>query len=468
MKRRFVSCFLVGRTAGLDEEKAPTVSGPTQNQKFLESAKKLIPGGVNSATRNIGSPVGFRSSRGAHLVDFDGREYVDYHAAFGATLLGHADKRVSSAVAETFDTIDLVGLGTSELEVACARLVADLIPSVEMSITTMSGTEATFQAVRLARGVTGRRYLVKFQGCFHGWHDAVARNVTSPAALAYGRDPLSSGILDDAIDATLIAEFNDLNSVRALFDQHPEQIAAVILEPIPHNIGAVLPEHAFLQGLRTLTRQEGALLIFDEVITGFRHAPGGYQEICGVIPDLTSYGKSMGNGFPVAGLGGSAELMNGFSSAGGDVLLAGTFNGNPASMAAAITTLTVISDPSTGFHEHIFALGDRMRRGLTEITARHDIPAVVAGFGSVFVTYFLEGPVRSYRDLLRNNDQAYAAFHRRMTDRGFVMYPMTLKRNHISGAHTTDDIDRTLEVADDVLSEMAGEGAFARSPVRDP
>ncbi len=428
---------------------------------FEREARRLIPGGVNSATRNIGSPFGFREARGATLVDLDGRSYVDYHCAFGATLLGHSDDRVDAAVAETFGTLDVVGLGTSELEVECARLVAELIPSVEMSITTMSGTESTFQAVRLARAVTGRKLLLKFQGCFHGWHDAVARNVASAPDKAYGRDPLSGGILDDAIDSTVIAEFNDLESVEALYSKYPDQIAAIILEPVPHNVGALLPEQAFLQGLRDITTREGSILIFDEVITGFRHAPGGYQQISGITPDLTTYGKSMGNGHAVAGMGGSTELMSRFSSAGGDVLLAGTFNGNPASMAAAITTLSLISDPTVGFHDHVYRLGDRMRAGLTEITARHSIPSIVTGIGSVFVTYFMDGPVRGYRDLLRNNDTAYAMFHRRMTDAGFVMYPMTLKRNHISGAHTDDDIDRTLETADRVLGDMAREGVFA-------
>jgi len=433
----------------------------TTTADLIDAARKYIPGGVNSAGRALGRPYGFQAAAGAYLTDFDGRRYVDYHAAFGAILLGHCDPRVNEAVTKTFGAIDLTGFGTSELEVECARLAADLFPSVEMSITTMSGTEATFQAVRLARGATGRKYIVKFQGCFHGWHDAVARNVASSAAKIYQRDPLSAGILDDALDSTLIAEFNDLGSVQELFQKHPEQIAGVILEPIPHNVGALLPEPGFLQGLRDITSANGSLLIFDEVITGLRHAPGGYQQIAGVTPDLTSFGKAMGNGFPVAGLGGSAALMSQFSSAGGDVLLAGTFNGNPPSMAAAIKTMSLIRDPGVAFHKHVYALGDRMRDGLREITARHSIPAVVTGQGSVFVVYFLEGEIHGYKDLLRNNDAAYAGFHRRMIDEGFFMYPMTLKRNHISGAHTMDDIDRTLEAAEKVLSAMAREGAFA-------
>jgi glutamate-1-semialdehyde 2,1-aminomutase len=432
----------------------------TTTADLIEEARTFIPGGVNSAGRAMGRPYGFRAAAGAYLTDLDGRRFVDYHAAFGAILLGHCDPRVNAAVAETFGAIDLTGFGISELEVECARMVAALYPSIEMSVTTMSGTEATFQAVRLARGITGRKYIVKFQGCFHGWHDAVARNVASPAARIYQLDPMSSGILDDALNSTLIAEFNDLGSVEELFERYPEQIAGVILEPVPHNVGTLLPEPGFLQGLRDITTANGSLLIFDEVITGFRHAPGGYQQIAGVSPDLTSFGKAMGNGFAVAGLGGSAAVMSHFSSAGGDVLLAGTFNGNPASMAAAIKTMALISDPEVGFHQHVYALGDRMRAGLREITARHSIPSVVTGQGSVFVVYFLDGEIHGYKDLLRNNDAAYEAFHRRMTDEGFLMYPMTLKRNHISGAHSAEDIDRTLEAADKVLGAMAADGVF--------
>jgi len=415
---------------------------------------------VNSATRNFGAPYAFRESKGAYLTDYDGRRYVDYHAAFGAILLGHSDERVNAAVIQSLNGLDLVGLGVSELEVEVARMVAKLIPSVEKSVTTMSGTEATMQAVRLARGVTGRKYLLKFQGCFHGWGDAVARNVASPANRIGAVDPLSTGILEDALGSTLVAEFNDLDSVRELYERYPGQIAAIILEPVPHNVGTLLPEQSFLEGLQQMARAEGSLLIFDEVITGFRHAPGGYQELCGITPDLTSYGKSMGNGFAVAGLGGRADLMDNFSSAGGGVMLAGTFNGGPVSMAAAIATMTVASDPEVAMHEHTGRLGERMREGLRGITFELGIAAHVTGLGSVFTCYFMEREPKGYLDLLDNNDVGYAMFHRRMTDRGFVMYPMTLKRNHISLAHTDSDIDRTLDAAHDVLKDMRDEGIF--------
>jgi glutamate-1-semialdehyde-2,1-aminomutase len=422
-----------------------------------DAASAVIPGGVNSATRYIGAPYALASATGAYVTDVDGQQYLDYHAAFGAVLLGHNAPVVNDAVRLALDGIDLAGIGVTDIEIELAELVCELIPSAEQMVASSSGSEATAQAIRLARAVTGRRFIIKFQGGFHGWHDAVARNVISSPQAAYGRDPLSAGILDEALDATLIAEFNDLASVHALFEAHPEQIAAIILEPIPHNVGALLPTQEFVDGLRALTSDQGTLLIFDEVITGFRHAPGGYQQICGVRPDLTTFGKAMANGYPIAGIAGRRSLMQRFSSAGGDVLLAGTYNGHPVCAAAAIATMTYLRD-NPDFYRRTHRLGDRLRTGLTGILEELDVPSTVTGFGGVFVVYFADGPITGYRDLLRNDHDAYQTFHRRMTDNGFLMLPMSLKRNHISGAHTEDDIDRTLEAARDVLKSMRVDG----------
>ena len=436
----------------------------SDSRRLAEAAERIMPGGVNSATRRIGAPWAWKSAQGATITDLDGGVYTDYHAAFGAILLGHCDERVNEAVSRAIADNDLVGLGVTELELELAQLIVEAIPSAEQVITTMSGSEATFQAVRLARGATARPYILKFQGCFHGSYDALARNVISTPDLAWKRDPNSSGILDDAVDHTLVAEFNDLASVEELFARHPEQIAAVILEPVPHNVGALLPEQSFLEGLREITRKNGTVLIFDEVITGFRHALGGYQELCGVTPDLTAFGKAMGNGFPVAGLAGSTELMENFTPGGGTVMLAGTFNGNAASMAAAIATIAVLQDVDVDFYAHVRRLGERMRTGLQTIADDIGIAARITGLGSVFIPYFLDGEVRGYRDLLRNNDDAYATFHRRMIDKGSFMYPMALKRNHISLAHTDAHIDRTLTQAEEVLRTMAREKFFQTTP----
>ena len=431
-----------------------------RGKDLWDRARLVIPGGVNSATRAVGSPFALERADGAYVWDADGRRYVDYHAAFGAILLGHRHPAIERAVASSTKDIDLVGLGVTELEVQLGEAVRDAIPSAEMSISCMSGTEATFQAVRLARGTTNRRYLVKVQGGFHGGHDAVARNVISPPDRAFRLDPLSSGILSEALDHTLIAEFNDLSSIETLFRAFPDQIAAIIVEPVPHNVGVLLPNPGYLEGLRDMTRSEGALLIFDEVITGFRHALGGFQEIAGVNPDLTSFGKAMGNGYPIAGLAGSRELMRNFNSADGSVLLAGTFNGHPVGATAALATLEQLR--TTDHYDRVWALGDRMRDGLSNVLEELEIPAQVAGIGSVFVVYFLEGEISGYRDLMRNDDAAYIEFHRRMTDRGFLMLPMTLKRNHISGAHTAEDIDSTLDAAREVLGSMRSAGMFKK------
>ncbi|PZF81735.1 aspartate aminotransferase family protein [Jiangella anatolica] len=441
-------------TAASDHDPRSTA---TRGWALHQAAAELLPGGVNSATRYVGHPYAFGGGDGAYVVDLDGNRYLDYHAAFGAILLGHNSPIVDDPVRAAVGTVDLFGLGVTELEVELAKRVTEAIPSAEMMIATMSGSEATAQAVRLARAATGRSLLVKFQGGFHGWHDAVARNVISRPELAYGRDPLSAGILDHVLDATLVAEFNDLDSVRALFEQYPERIAAVIMEPIPHNVGALVPAQEFVEGLRELTHDEGAVLIFDEVITGFRHSLGGYQEVVGVMPDLTTFGKGMANGYPIGGLAGPRSLMERFDGQKGDVLLAGTFNGYTLGATAAIATIDHLrAHPE--FYTRTHALGARIRDGLTSIVTELGIEATVAGFGGVFSLYFAAGPIRGYRDLMRNDDQAYAAFHRRMTDKGFLMIPMSLKRNHVSGSHTDEDVDRTLEAARDVLAGMKADG----------
>jgi glutamate-1-semialdehyde 2,1-aminomutase len=435
---------------------APTTDSP-RGKALADAAAAVLPGGVNSATRYIGEPYAFTAADGPWVTDLDGRRYLDYHAAFGAILLGHNSPIVNDAVASTIGGLDLMGIGVTELEVELAQRVIDVVPSAEMTISTMSGSEAVAQAVRLARAATGRRYLVKVQGGFHGWNGSVARNVISAPDKAYGRDPLSAGILDEVVDGTLIGEFNDLSSIEELFARYPEQIAAVIMEPIPHNVGALVPTQEFVTGLRKLTSEQRALLVFDEVITGFRHAVGGYQEICGVTPDLTTFGKGMANGMPIGGLAGRRDLMERFDGRNGDVLLAGTFNGNPLSSVAAIATIDYLR-ANPDFYTRTHGLGERMRAGLRLIVDELGLRATVAGFGGVFCVYFAEGPIRGYRDLLRNDGNAYVTFHRRMIEAGHLMLPLALKRNHISGAHTEEDIDSTLDAARTVLKGMQADG----------
>src|SRR5689334_12536374 len=362
----------------------PTPESPwsPRGQAIAAAAARVIPGGVNSSTRYIGDPYTFVAADGAYVTDADGRRYLDYHAAFGAILLGHNSPVVNEAVRAAMDGVDLTGIGVTEVEVKLAERIVEIMPSAEQMIATTSGSEATAQAIRLARAVTDRDLIIKFQGGFHGWHDAVARNVISKPDKAYGRDPLSKGILDQAVDATLIAEFNDLDSVVELFDRYPDRIAAVILEPIPHNVGALVPTKDFAQGLRDLTTERGAILVFDEVITGFRHALGGYQEVLGIVPDITTFGKGMANGFPIGGVAGRRDLMEHFNGRTGDVLMAGTFNGHPVNCAAALATIDYLA-ANPDFYERTHGFGERMRQGLGEIVAELGIEATPAGFGGV-------------------------------------------------------------------------------------
>jgi len=419
----------------------------TPDTDLAARAAAVIPGGVNSGQRRVPGleDLVVTATSGATFTDAEGRTYTDYHAAFGPPLLGHNDPDVDAAVAATARSVGLMGVGVTPVEIELAERLCELVPSVERVLLTETGSEATFHAIRVARAATGRRHVVKFQGCYHGWHDAVAMNVISLRENVGRRDPLSEGVLPEVTEATIVCRFNDADDVERALTDH--DVAAIILEPIPHNIGAVLPEDGFLERLRELATKHGTVLIFDEVITGFRHALGGYQSIAGVTPDLTTLGKAMGNGWPISALGGSAELMDMFSTTPGrPAFFAGTFNGHPPTAAAALATIEKLQREPV--HEHVFALGERTRRGLEELYGRLGIPAVVSGFGSVFLTYFLEGPVRSYDDLLENDVELFVGYRRELMKEGIFELPLNLKRSHFSYAHTDTDVDRLLEATE--------------------
>lgn len=424
-----------------------------RSTNLYDRAARVIPGGVNSATRRLGRPYSWSWSEGAYIRDADGNTYLDYHAAFGPIVLGHNDPAVNAAVAEALKGPDLVGVGVTEQEILLAEKVVEHVPSAEMALAFSSGSEATYMAVRLARGVTGRDKLIKFQGTFHGWHDYLLMNIISPADKIGKKDPGSAGQLAEAIDNTIVVPFNDLAATERAIDEHAGEIAAIFMEAIPHNIGCVLPRQDFVEGLRRLCDQHGIVLVFDEVITGFRHGLGGYQAVLGVKPDLTTMAKAMANGYPCAVIAGRRELMMQFNTApGGKVFVGGTYNGHPVGSAAALATIAALEDGSV--HERTFRLGDRIRGGLAEIAGRLAIEMVSAGFGSVFTPYFMSGKIERYEDLLRNDTARDVAFRNGMCERGIFMLPMPLKRNHISAAHTDADIDRTLETAEEVLKTI--------------
>ena len=424
-----------------------------KSKSIYERATKVIPGGVNSATRRMTQPYAWEWAEGAYIRDADGNTYLDYHAAFGPIVLGHNDPGVNAAVAEALKGPDMVGVGITEQEIRLAEKVVEHVPSAEMALAFTSGSEATYMAVRLARGVTGRKKLVKFQGTFHGWHDYLLMNIASPPEKIGKKDPGSAGQLADAVDNTLVLPFNDLPAVEQAIAENPNEIAAIFMEAIPHNIGCVLPRQDFVEGLRRLCDQHGIVLVFDEVITGFRHGLGGYQAVLGVNPDITTMAKAIANGYPCAIIAGKAELMTQFNTApGGKVFVGGTYNGHPVGSAAALATVAALEDGTV--HERTFRLGERMRTGLADIAGRLGIEMVSAGYGSVFTPYFMSGKVERYEDLLANDTARDIAFRQGMCERGIFMLPLPIKRNHISAAHTDADIDRTLETAEEVLKAM--------------
>lgn len=423
-----------------------------RSEALLEEAAHYLAGGVNSGRRRTSPPLYIRRAEGAYIEDVDGNRYIDYTGAAGTAVLGYCYPPVIERVTEAIKDNILVAIGATEGEVTLAKKVVGHVPSVDQILICNSGSEATFNAIRLARAVTGRPKLLKFQGCYHGFHDYVLRNNQSDPQRNNERDPNSAGMLDAAVDATLVCRYNDLDDVEATLKANEEQVAAIIVEPIAHNAPGILPKPGFLEGLRKLCDREGALLIFDEVITGFRHHLGGYQSVAGVAPDLSVFGKAIANGFTTALLGGKREYMERFNTTpGGDVVWAGTYNGNTVGVAAALATIELLEDGTV--HEHIFRLGERLRTGLVEVANHMGVPATACGYGSLFVLCFMEGPVESYDDILRNDADLFVAFRRELIARGVLEVPDHKNtRSHVSYSHTDDEVDRTLEAAEDALS----------------
>lgn len=423
---------------------------------LTQQAMSLLPGGVSSSLRGLEHPIVFTKAKGSKVWDADGREYTDFHAAFGPVLLGHNDEALDERARELAGDHGLVGLGAAELEMQLAEKLREHYPSMEQMLFCGNGSDATYHAMRLARAATGRPLIVKFQGCYHGWHDYLGANVISPADKIGAIDSTSLGTLPQALDWLRVLPFNDVPALERLMAESGDQIAAVILEPVVHTIGCVVPSDEFIQALRATTEAAGSLLVFDEVVTGLRHHIGGYQAIAGVRPDLTTLAKSIANGAPLGVIGGRADLMQQFNTGPtGKVMYGGTFNGHPYTVAAAIATIERLEAGDGAIHRRLFDLGDRMRVGLQQVSTDAGFETQAANFGSVFVLYFTDRPVRTFEDALRNDAELYVEFHRRMTDKGFLMMPMNLKRNHLSAAHTQQDVDRALDAAAAVLQEMA-------------
>jgi glutamate-1-semialdehyde 2,1-aminomutase len=419
----------------------------------FQPAPELIPGGVTSSARQFHSPVVFREAQGATLTDADGNRYLDHHLAFGPILLGHNHPAVTARVTEALQSAPLSGAGVTHLEIELARKIRQHVPCAERVLLCTSGSEAVSSAVHVARAITGRSRIIKFRGSYHGTYDSVLCEGLDPEGRAGKARTAWAGMPAGVNEATFACTYNDSCGVELAFARNRDQIAAILVEPLGHSLGCVLPKPSFLEELRQVASAHGALLIFDEVITGFRHHLGGYQAICGVTPDLATFGKAMANGFPMAAICGRAEIMDRFSTRpGGDTYFAGTYHGHPVGCAAALATIEVLEREPV--HEHIFRLGERLRMGLTEIHRRLGTGATVAGLGSIFITYFEEGPIENHLDAQRNDATKFVEYHRRLIERGIFLMPVNLKRGHISYSHTQADVDRMLEVTDEVLRSM--------------
>jgi glutamate-1-semialdehyde 2,1-aminomutase len=428
-----------------------------RSREIFERAEKVLVGGVNSPVRAFrsvgGEPLIIERGSGQYLYDADGNELLDYVCSWGAMLLGHAHPAVTEAIAEQAQRGTSYG-ATTELEVELASLVTEGIPSIEKIRFVSSGTEATMSAVRLARGVTKRDFILKFEGCYHGHADSFLSQAGSGlATLGIAECP---GVPHALAELTLNAPYNDLEAVERLFAQHKDKIAAVIVEAIAANMGVVEPEAGFLPGLREITKRNGALLIIDEVITGFRMHFGGAQQLAGVEADLTTLGKIIGGGLPVAAYGGSAEIMN-YVAPLGPVYQAGTLAGNPLAMRAGIATLKQLTRP--GFYEGIGEQSHRLVEGLREALAERGIAGQVNATGSLATLFFTAQPVRDYSDAKRSDTKQYARFFREMLDRGVFLAPSQFEALFVSAAHTSENVKRTIAAARDSFKAMAAEPA---------
>lgn len=416
-----------------------------RSQALMEKARTLMPGGVNSPVRSFrgvgGTPFFVDRGEGAYLWDVDGNRYLDYVCSWGPLVLGHAHPEVVEALARALERGTSYGAPTA-LEVELAAMVTEAMPGVEMVRMVNSGTEACMSAIRLARAFTGRPRIIKFAGCYHGHADPLlARAGSGVATLGL---PDSPGVPAGTVADTIVLPYNDLDVVNATLAAHGEQVAAVIVEPVAGNMGVVPPAPGFLDGLRELTRKHGALLIFDEVITGFRVAYGGAQALYGVVPDLTCFGKIIGGGLPVGAYGGRRDVMEMVAPAG-PVYQAGTLSGNPLAMTAGLATLRVLSRPAT--YERLERSGAALEAGLLEGAREAGVPVFCQRVGSLLTLFFREGPVRCWDDAARSDTGRYGRFFHALLERGIYFPPSQFEACFLSLAHGDAELEQTIAAA---------------------
>lgn len=421
----------------------------TQSDNLMKRAERVIPGGVNSPVRSFnsvgGNPRFIARAEGAYLFDADENRYIDYIGSWGPMIVGHSHPEVIEATQRAIQDGLSFGAATA-LEVEMAEKLCELMPSLELVRMVSSGTEATMSAIRVARGYTQRNKIIKFDGCYHGHADALLVNAGS-GVLTYGL-PSSAGVPDDFVKHTLTAKFNDLEGVKRWFYEHPDDIAAIILEPVSANMNCILPDLSFLEGLRKLCDDYGSLLIFDEVITGFRVALGGAQAYYNIRPDLTTLGKIIGGGMPVGAFGGRREVMHQLAPLG-PVYQAGTLSGNPIAVTAGLATLKIISED--GFFDALNANCQRLAEGILQQAANTEMPMRVTQIGGLFGLFFGDHPISSLDDVKRCNIEAYTRFFNRMLDMGVYLAPSAYEAGFLSSAHTAENIDYTIHAVKKAL-----------------
>ncbi len=433
---------------------ASTLFDTTEPEALFESARQVIPGGVNSPVRAYGSVGGtprfIERAEGAYLYDTQGRKYIDYVGSWGPMLVGHAHPEVIAAVQEA--AADGLSFGApTRIEIGMATRICQIMPSMESVRMTSSGTEATMSAIRLARGFTGRDDILKFEGCYHGHSDGLLVKAGS-GALTLGV-PNSPGVPADVAKHTLTLPYNDSEAVRALFAERGDSLACVIIEPIVGNMNFVEPVAGFLETLRELCDKHGTVFIFDEVMTGFRVALGGAQELYGIKPDLTTLGKIIGGGMPVGAFGGRRDIMDHIAPVG-PVYQAGTLSGNPIAMSAGMKTLELLSAP--GFHEKLHAQTGKLLAGMQAAADKHRVPFTTAHAGGMFGFYFTDADkVSSFDDVMACNGEHFKRFFHHMLDAGINLAPSAFEAGFMSAAHGDEDIERTIEAAGKAFEALA-------------
>ncbi len=432
-------------------------------ERQFDQYKKVIPNGVCSAQR-ISDPRIFVKAKGAYLWDSEGNQFTDYHAAFAPMLLGHNDEDVNNAIIDGINkNYSLFGSGASPWEEEFARLIVENIQGVDKALLVNTGSEATFYAIRVARAATKRDKIIIMQGGYNGWHNDVAFNLQDPweKVSSYKKgepmelSPITAGMPSNQKENTVVVQFNDLEAVENLMETG--EIAGIIVEPILQNIGTVKPKEGYLQGLRDLCDKYGCVLIFDEVKTGFRYSIGGYQSLCNVVPDLSTFGKAVANGYPLGVVGGKEEYMNYFSHQDESkfVLVAGTFNGHFIGSLAGIATLSKLKNREKEIYGYLDELGARMEAGISSIFSAKGVPLTIVRQGSVFTTYFMDKEPENWNDIAKNHDSSFdISFRKKLIKAGVYVVPMSAKQYSISFAHTKKDIDTSLEIIENVVKEL--------------